>query len=94
MDKLTWEKKKAHLRAQQEAFSGKLLKRVHITKLGKVITDHEAWPATREVLQRIATHMDPDKRFTPLKVMRKLEGGDKLTNRFGDVYSLVSVHTH
>lgn len=93
MDQATWKKKKARLQEQQEAFSGKLLRRSYITKQGKNIVEHEAWPAGGATLQRIANFMDPEKRYTPEKVMRKLNGGDKLTTRFGAVYSLITLNS-
>lgn len=85
-----WEKKKAELKAQQEAFTGnRLLHRIYITKQGKEMIDTEPWPIA-STLQRIATFMDPERHYTPLKVLRKLEGGEKLTTKYGAVYSLIS----
>lgn len=95
----TWVDKKKYLARKQEEFnerrehSTKKLKRVKISKYkDKIITDYDLWPADRVVLQRIATHMD--RPTSPSTIELRLNKGEHVTNRHGDVYSLVSITQH
>jgi hypothetical protein len=89
MDREEWEKKKAELQAQQHKVNGRMLRRVYDTKHGKTVIDTSDWPTTDDVLRRIAYFID-EKRYTATKVRRKLEGGDKITTKYGAVYSLIT----
>lgn len=92
MNREEWEKKKAELKAQQEAFSnGRELKRIRTTNQGLEQIEYEPWPPISGdgVLQRIANCMDPEKHYGPKKVFRKLENGDTLRTKYGADYCLV-----
>lgn len=98
MENEEWEKKKKELLEKQAATKlrnsscAKLLRRSYINDHGKEIIDYEPWPVENNVLQRIADFMPHPPYITPTKVMRKLNGGDKITTRYGAVYSLISNH--
>lgn len=93
-----WIKKKNELMRKQEEYndaqsnSTKKLKRTHIKSNGKISTDFEIWPAELQVLQRIANYME--RPTTPTQVELRLNKGEFVTNKYGDVYSLVSLTAH
>lgn len=93
-----WKDKKRSLQDKQEALalSTKKLKRTRITGQGRMETTYEPWPADGKVLQRIANAMPFNPKgiqtTTAGMVLRKLHAGDKLTTRYGGVYSLVPIN--
>lgn len=97
-NKKEWVARKKQLARKQEEFAERQnnstvkLKRVRVTARGKIITDYEAWPADRAVLQRIATHME--RPTEPWKIIKRLNTGEKVTNKYGDVYSLIPLSHH
>ncbi len=88
-----WEDKKKFLARKQEEYadqkrgSTKKLKRVRINGQGKAIVDYEIWPADEPILRRIANFLEQP--ISTDKIFKLLEKGEKITTRFGSVYSLV-----
>lgn len=94
----TWVDKKKQLARKQEEFSArqhnstKKLKRTRVTDRGKIINEYDVWPAERAIVQRIATHME--RPTAPSTIEKRLERGDHVTNKYGDVYSLIHITHH
>lgn len=92
---MDWEDRKKMLANKRRDFndrranSTKKLKRTRMTSQNRLMTDYEIWPAELHILQRIANFMDGI--WTPTKVSKKLEAGEKITTRFGAVYSLIPI---
>lgn len=93
---MDWEDKKkilAHKRKEwndRRTNSTRKLKRTRVNGQGRLMVEYEIWPAELPLLQRICNFMDGH--WTPTKVSKKLEGGDKLTTRHGAVYSIIPIY--
>lgn len=99
---MDWQAKK-HLARKQEEFASaenttnKKLKRSYInSRTKRQMIDYEPWStnweAIRTTCQRIATHSEGS--VSPSSIEKRLNRGEKVTTKYGAVYSLVPLYSN